>query len=240
MDGLVFEAEAEGGEGFGFAAGVGDVEDGDLMLLLGALEEVDEVGLGVFIDSGEGLVQEKDGGLGGEGAGEGDALLFATGEAGGFAIQQVDDGHFIGELADGGGDGASGGFLDAEGEADLLGDGEGGEERAVLGDEAEAALAGRGVGDVAIIEPDLAGLGGAQAADDFDEGGLARAGAAHEDGVSGGGDVKGDVFEGEGAGFPGDVLETDHGVSFKEGNVSSLKWERGDAEDRGKGGGQVA
>ena len=119
------------------------------------------------------------------------------------------DGHFGGEFLDSGGDGARRGFLNAEGEADLVGNGHGGEERAVLGDEAKAALAGGDLGDVAVIEPDLAGVGSAEAADDFDEGGFAGAGAAHEDGVGGGGDVEGDVIEGEGAGFPGDVLKAD-------------------------------
>ena len=40
----------------------------------------------------------------------------------------------------------------------MLANGHGGEERAVLGDEAEAALAGGDLGDVAVIEPDLAVL----------------------------------------------------------------------------------
>ena len=119
------------------------------------------------------------------------------------------DGHLGGEFLDGGGEDAGRGFVDAEGEGDLVGNGHGGEERAVLGDEAEAALAGGDLGDVAVIEPDLAGVGSAEAADDFDEGGFASACAAHEDGVGGGGDVEGDVFEGEGAGFPGDILEAD-------------------------------
>jgi hypothetical protein len=190
---------------------VGDVEDGDLVLPLGAFEELNEVGLGVFVDSGEGFVEEEDGGFGGEGSGEGDALFFATGEAGGFAVEEVGDGHFGGEFLDGGVDGVGWGFLDAEGEADLVGNGHGGEEGSVLGDEAEAALTGGDAGDVAVVKPDLAVVWGAEAADDFDEGGFAGAGAAHEDGVGGGRDIEGDVFEGEGAGFPGDVLEADQG-----------------------------
>jgi hypothetical protein len=43
MDGMVFQAQAEVGETFCFASRVGDVENGDLMLLLGALEQVDEI-----------------------------------------------------------------------------------------------------------------------------------------------------------------------------------------------------
>ena len=54
------------------------MEDGDLVLLLGAFEELDEVGLGVFVDRGEGFIEEEDGGFGGEGSGEGDTLFFAT------------------------------------------------------------------------------------------------------------------------------------------------------------------
>lgn len=190
MDGVVFEAEAEGGEGFGFAAGVGDVKNRDLVLLLGAFEELDEVGLGVFIDRCERFVENEDGGFGGEGAGEGDALFFPAGKAGGFAVEEMGDGHLVGEFLDGGSDSGWRGFSDAEGEADLVGDGHGGEERAVLGDEAEAALAGWDLSNVAIVEPDLAGVGSSETADDLDEGGFAGAGAAHEDGIGGGWDVE--------------------------------------------------
>ena len=112
--------------------------------------------------------------------------------------------------------------MDAEGEADLVGNGHGREEGAVLGDEAEAALAGGDAGDVAVVEPDLAVVRGTEAADDFDERGFAGAGAAHEDGVGGGGDVEGNVLEGEGAGFPGDVLEADHVGCAKRGNLTGL------------------
>ena len=210
MDFLIFEAEVEVGEEVGLALRVGDVEDGDAVLLLGALEELDEVRLGVFVHGGERFVEEENAGLGGEGAGEGDALFFTTGEALREAVEEVGDAHFRGETVDEGRDGVRVGFLEAGGKADLPGDGEGGEERAVLGDKADAASAGRGVGDIAVIDPDASALRQAESAEDLDERGLSRAGAAHEHRVGAAGDFEADVLEGKSAGFPADVFEADH------------------------------
>ncbi len=225
MDLVIFEPQMEIRESEGLALGVGDVEDGNAMLLLGALEQMNEIGLRVLIHRREGFVEEEDSGLGGEGAGEGDALLFTAGEALREAVEEVADAHFGGERFNKGGDGVGRGFLETGGEADLLGNGEGGEERAILGDKADAAIAGRRAGDIAMIDPDASALRKAEPAEDFDERGLARAGAAHENGIGAAGHFEADVLEGEGTGFPGDVVEADHeGV---RGEGESLRGEPG-------------
>src|SRR5690606_24131757 len=105
-----------------------------------------------------------------------DALLLAAGELGGavvLALGETDEGEGLG-----GGEGVGGDLGD---EGDVLARGEGGDEVVELEDEADvgAAVGGeRGVvvaGEVVVEEADGAGGGDVEAAEDVEQGGLARA-----------------------------------------------------------------
>ena len=80
------------GEVEGFVEVVGDEQDG----FADAGEQVAEHGLhlgaGEGIERAEGLVHEQDGGVGGEGAGEADALALASGELPGVAGAEFGEG----------------------------------------------------------------------------------------------------------------------------------------------------
>ena len=67
---------------------VGDHDDG----LAGAVEvreEIDDAGAGGEVEVAGGLVGEEDGGVVGEGAGDGDALAFAAGELDGAVLEAL-------------------------------------------------------------------------------------------------------------------------------------------------------
>jgi hypothetical protein len=137
-DAALFEDEdavhgAEGGEAVGDAddgAVFGEVVDGFL-----------DFGFGLGIERGGGFVEDEDGGVADEGAGDGDALALAAGEAlaafaerGVVALRQgLDEVVRVG-FAGGGDDFLAGGADFAEG--DVFGDG-GVEEEDVLADERE-------------------------------------------------------------------------------------------------------
>ena len=77
---------------------VGDHEDGLVELAAGLAEHLED-GVGVFgVEVAGGLVGEDDGGAVDEGAGDGDALLFATGELVGAVIEAALDAEHVGEV----------------------------------------------------------------------------------------------------------------------------------------------
>jgi len=137
-------------------------------------------------------------------------LGFAAAEAVGTAVEDGIELEPEAEFGDALADAVKGPAPEFEGEGQVLSDGEMFEEGAVLGDEAETALAWRGEGDIGAIDEDAAGGDGTESADGFEEGGLAGAGTAHEGGVAAGGDLEGDPGEGKGAGMNGDLVEGDH------------------------------
>jgi hypothetical protein len=195
---------------------VGDVEERDPGALADVGEDIADVGAGVVVEGGEGFVEAEDLGVEGEGAAEGDALGFTAGEAEGETVEEVGESEPGSEFVDAFGDAWPGPTADVEGEAEVLPDGEVGEEGTVLGDEPDATGSRGFVGDVATVDADMAGLDGAEAADGFEDGGLSGTGAAHEGGVTAAGDAAGDVGEAEGPDLKGDVFEFDHGF---RGNV---------------------
>ena len=76
-------AAAEGEDGVsavGDTAGVGDDDDDFVVFVCKVAEEVDDSGFGVFVEVAGWLVGHDDRRVGGEGAGDGDALLLAAGE----------------------------------------------------------------------------------------------------------------------------------------------------------------
>lgn len=177
-----------GGEGVGGI--VGD-EDGEHFLVgEPGFEAVEEVVAGLGVESGEGFVEEEEAWLGGEGAGEGDALCFSAGEVARGARGERGSSDEV----EHGGDAAVllGKGQRGESIGDVGGDGEVREEGWMLGDKAGVAAAGGdvdiggAVGEGASVEGDVAGVGGFEAGDEAEEGGLAGAGGAEDDGPGGG------------------------------------------------------
>src|SRR6185369_3003603 len=74
-----------GGEAEGFVEVVGDEDHGLLHGLLERLKLAVEVEAGQGVQGSEGLVEENDRRIGGEGAREGDSLALASGELAGIA-----------------------------------------------------------------------------------------------------------------------------------------------------------
>lgn len=191
---------------------MGDVEEGDAGALADVGEDIADVGAGVVIKGGKGFVEAQDLRVEGEGAAEGDALGFAAGETQGQAVEEMGESEPGGEFVDAFGNARGGPAADVEGEAEVLADGEMGEQGAVLWDETDPSGSWGFVGDVTPVDADATGLDGAQAADGFEQGGLAGAGAPHERGVAAAWDVAGNVGEAEGSDLEGDVVEFNHGI----------------------------
>jgi hypothetical protein len=210
-DPAVLQEEHDVGEAGGFAAVVGDVEDRDPGAAAEILEHGADVVAGVVVEGAERFVEAEDGGVGGEGAAEGDALGFATGESVGEAGEERAEAEPVGEFGHAGVDAGAFPAADHEGELEVLADREVSEEGGFLGDEADATSGGRAVGDFAAVEAKASGEDGAEAADGFEEGGLAGAGAAHQDGIRAGGDGERHAVEPERSGLHGELFGVDHG-----------------------------
>ncbi len=128
-------------EGEGFGAVVGDVKHGDAEFIADAGEAGEDAGFEGGVKAGERLVEEEELRGGEEGAGEGDALLFAAGKLGDAAVEEgidFEDGGDVGQ-----GEKVAGGRIAAAVKY-ILADGEVGEKGEVLGDVADAAEAGGG------------------------------------------------------------------------------------------------
>jgi len=142
-------------------------------------EVVEDFVFSVSVNAGEGVVEDEDAGAADEGAGDGGALLLASGE-GDAAL--ADDGFvFLGELFDVAGDVSGfggptdvviGGVLHAE--CNVLADGLA-EEECFLGDEADVAaqVGERVFADGFAVDEDRAGGGVVDAGDEANQGGLA-------------------------------------------------------------------
>ena len=163
----------------------------------GVLDEL----LGAGVDGAGGLVQHEDARIAQHGAGEGDQLLFAGGEAV-AALADVGEVAAVELVYDGvGGDGLGGG-------ADLLVGGvqaavadvvhdRAGEEVRVLQHIADGGVQPQ-LGALAVVAPvdeDAAGRGLKEAAGEIDERGLARAGLADDGDGGAGGDLQVEVGE---------------------------------------------
>lgn len=121
-------------------------------------DEPFHVVLGIGVEGAGGFVEEEDVGTIGEGAGDTDALGFATGEAAGIAVGVAGEADVVEELVD---------LLRGEllvalarAEGDVVGDGAG-EEKGGLQDHSDAAAKfarGEGFG-VGVVEKDRAGRG---------------------------------------------------------------------------------
>lgn len=165
---------------------VSDDDAGEGVLLMQRFEKRYDTVRGAVIEVAGGLIGEEDFGGSDEGSGEGNTLLFASGEFAGAVMAagaEADFGEFCGCLLGSlrGRDAA-----DEERHHDVFEGGEFGEQVVALPDEADFAIAevaegGVGeLGDVLGSEEDAAGCGTVKAAEEVEESGFAGAGFADD------------------------------------------------------------
>ena len=179
LEDAAFVHDGDGvGHGAGFFGGVGHEDGGDVLTADAFGSQGAQVVAQVGVEAGEGFVQEQQRRARDEGAREGEALLFAAGEAFGFALRFV----FQTDVAQG----LHGLFFDVgfgqtahfEAEADVVEGRQVRQKGVVLKHQRDIAFFRRHVGDVVAVEPDFAAVWTHQTDDGFEQGGFAAAGAA--------------------------------------------------------------
>lgn len=176
---------ADGGDAVGDEKGGAAAHDGG--------EVGEDFLFGDGIDAREGIVEDEDGGVAEDGAGDGGALFLAAGEGDAaladFGLEACGKGSdIIGEAAFGGGFGDGFGRCARDAEGDVFSEG-GTEQEGFLGDEADggAELVEVEVAQIDAIEEDAAGGGVEESGQEIEEGGFATAGLADDgDGGAGG------------------------------------------------------
>ena len=179
---------------------MGDDHDRDAEALAEVGEQAQDLARGAAVERAGGLVAQQHLGLGGEAAGDADALDLAAGELGGVVVLAAGEAHELDELGHARlalGAGLPG---DLERVGDVLGGGAGVQQVRVLEDHADVPSRGaqRGAvegGDVGAVDLDPAGGGLLEPGEAADEGRLARAGAADDAVDAAGGEVQVDAVE---------------------------------------------
>ena len=208
---------------------VGDQHQGGTDLGDAGEEEIGDVGAGRLVEIAGRLVGDDDRGAMHQGAGDGDALLFATGELRGVVIEPVGEADG-GELGAGAGEGvgAAGEF---ERGGDVLERRHVGDEMERLEDDADglAAKAGEAIGvETGEVDPgdrDPAAVGALQAAGDHQRGRLAGAGGADDADPLAGGDGQGETAQ-----------DVDGGGAVAEPEANVLEGDGGSGQDGLRGG----
>ncbi len=133
-----------------------------------------------------GFVGKDHGGVGDEGAADGDALLFAAGHGVGAVGFASGEAEIVQELRDFAAVGDVGFAFEHEGEQDVLLGGQGGDEVEGLEDQADVTAAeerevavGHGA-EVLAVDEDLTGVGVGESRHEMQEGAFAGAGSAHD------------------------------------------------------------
>ena len=207
----MFEDDDAVGEGVGVDGVVGDeeadaVEGGEVAAQVAA-----DVAAGAGVEGGERFVEEQQARLGGEGAGQGDALGLAAGQGAGPVVGVVGEPD---TLEPGGGAGSGVRLGDAAGaqpEGDVLEGGEVGEQEVVLEDDGDGSAFGadEDVGGRIVerfaVELDAAVVDGQQPGEAAEQGALAgTVRTEHGDGLAAlGGQVDVEAERAEGADDPG-------------------------------------
>jgi hypothetical protein len=199
------------------AAVVRDEEDGAASVAGEFLQELDDFAPGLTVERGGRFIGEDQLGSGGEGAGDGDALLLSPRKAAGEVVEPVAEAHAL-EQVGGAVAGLAGRDLgvELEHQLDVLAGGEELEQVVLLEDEADVAAGGEeyvvgGVGEVAAQDGERAFADDAKSADQGEEGRLAAAGGAGEEHDLAWGDGEGDVKE--------DLLAE---IAFAKGKVDAV------------------
>ena len=111
------------------------------------------------VEGAEGLVEQEHRRLVDQGAGEGDPLLLAARELMGVAVAEAAEADAVEQLLAPAGALGRRHFADLQWELDVLAHAHVAEDRVVLEDEADPPRLRRQVGDVAVAQPDVAGIG---------------------------------------------------------------------------------
>jgi hypothetical protein len=166
------------GHGKGFALVVRDEQEGDADAALEGFELDAHLFAALGVEGGEGLVEEEDFGFEDNGAGESDALALAAGELAGATVLFAGEADEVEGTLDAAVDVF--GAVAAESELDVFAGGEVGEEGVALEDGADVPLVRFAVVDDLAVEEDVAGVGGFEAGDEAEGGGLATPGGSDE------------------------------------------------------------
>lgn len=185
-----------GGLGEEFARVMGDVEDGEVVVLLEFAEKEAELTAEGGVEVGKWFVEEEQGGLRDEGAAEGSAGGFAGGEGGGHVPESVRKADSVGHDLGPGGAIGGGEAAETEWEFQLGLQVEVGQQARRLGDPAALASFRAEGSDVGSVGEDLAGVRGFESGDEAKGGGFAAAGRAGEQVMAPGLDFDGQVPDG--------------------------------------------
>jgi len=157
---------------------VGDQQRGDAQALEHRAQVVAQAPAQVGVEAGEGFVEQQQVGARCQRAGQRDALLLAAGEFVRIAIGQAVEADQRQRLKHA--RRARAAVQAVQAESDVVGDRKVGEQRQVLEHEAQAALLRRQRQRIAAAQPKLAGIGGVEAGDGAQQGGLAAAAGAQQ------------------------------------------------------------
>lgn len=157
---------------------MGDQHDG-LSALVEAGEQPQHLPGALAVEAAGGFVGEQQAGGVDQGAGQGDALLFAAGQLARCAVLLTGQAQLVEQLA-AGGTGLPGGPAGQQGgEFDVVGDGEVGDQVEELEDDPDVVAAQFGPARLAVavdlpsVEPEGAAVGAVQAAEEVEESGFA-------------------------------------------------------------------
>ena len=187
---------------------MGDDDHGDAQALVDIGDQLQDGAGGVGVQGGGGLVAQEDLGRGGQGTGDGDALLLSAGELGGIGVGLVGEAHQLQQLQRLLPGLLFGHAVDLHGEADIFQTGPLHEQVEALENHADGApggaqlLGGEG-GDVLPAEEDLAVGGPLQQVHAPHQCALARAGQADDAEDVAGLDGEVDVLQGRHSAFAG-------------------------------------
>jgi len=205
---------------------VRDVEKGQVEVALEIAKESAQVAAQGGIEVGEGFVEEDESGLEDEGATEGGARRLTAGEGGGEVMESRAEVESIRHHLGTGATFVAVDALEAEGKFELFDQRQVRKESRRLSDPPAGTFLGWESGDVGVVEEDPTGIGGFEAGDEAERGGLATAGGTDEEMMRARGDVDGEVLHRmDGAEAFADSLESDarhDGGRFKISD-SSLK-----------------
>ena len=211
------------GELFGEWAFVGDHDDGHAELRPEFAEEREDGFAGGGVEIAGWLVGEKNLRAIDEGAGDGDALLFAAGELRGTVAETMREANALERFANAGGALGAIDFGEAKREFDIFFEGHAREKVEGLEDHANgvATIAGEieraKKSDVLAVGEDGAGSGAIETGDEIEQRGFSRAGGAEESEEFVVGDGEGEFVDGTDGRFAhgvvaGDAVELDGGI----------------------------
>ena len=208
---------------------VGDEQGGDVEVVVEMHEPLAQFLPDLGVHGAEGFVEQEHGGLGGEGAGNGDALALAARQLMREPLFQPGEAKELHEFGRAGFDVRAFPFLDFEAERDVLEHVHVLEQGVILEDEADVAFADGDVVDTLAADEDVPGRGDFEAGDHAEDGGLAAAAGTEQRHEFAFLDGKADVIDGGGvAEILGDAFQFDAHAASRPlaGPAAVARWPR--------------